>query len=205
MATPALPFTPYSTTNVTGSFQVQSGGYIQGMARPDPAIQNELAAGILATTETVPMWAGVAIMENIPTASANTGGNIQRATTNAQITGFSVSNQNSAAIKTPQSEVAVTLSGGQVNFYRFGSGARIPLAIDATLATSIQNGTTLITDQVSWDFTNQKIIAYDAGIGALAVKFTTEINVGNSMVAVYNSVANTCNWNLAGAVAVVTI
>ena len=203
MTTPALPFTPYGTTNVTGSFQSQSGGFIQGIARPDPAVQNELAAGILASSETIPMWAGVGIEEYIPTSTSQTGGNIIRAAAQTGLTGFTVSNQNTAAIKTPQSEVAVTLSGGQVNFFRLGSGARIALAIDPTFAATLENGTTSVSAQCSWDYTNQKIVTYDS-TAALPVKIL-EINIGNSMTATYNSVANTCNWNFSGAVAIVQI
>lgn len=204
MATPNLPFNPALTSNVVGSFKAQSTGYIQGIARPDPAIQNSLAAGILASTETLPMWGGVAIMENIATATSNTGGNIQRADTNAHITGFSVYNQNGAALKTPQSTAAVTLSGGQVNFYRLGSGARIAVAIDPTLAATLENGTSLIGTQVSWDLTNQKVITYDAGVGALSAKIVA-INVGNSKTVSYDAVNNLCTWSETGSVAIIEI
>jgi len=204
MATPALPFNPYSTTNVVGSFQAQSGGFIQGIARPDPAVQNELAAGILASTETIPMWGGVGIQEFIPSSTAQTGGNIVRAASNTVITGFSVSNQNTAALKTPQSEVGVTLSGGQVNFYRFGSGARIAVACDPTLAAALLAGTVAVNGQVSWDFTNQKLITYDGGVGALNCE-VLQVNSGNSMIAVYTALTNTCNWNYSGSVAIIKI
>src|ERR1035437_6238180 len=100
-----VPFTPYASSSVGNSFQIKSDGYIQGMARPDPAIQNELAAGVLSSAETVPMFGGVAIQELIAATGANTGGNVKRAVSDATLTGFCVSNQNSAAIKTPSSQV----------------------------------------------------------------------------------------------------
>ena len=204
MAVPNLSYNPALTTNVVGSFLAQSTGYEQGQARPDPATQYALAAGILKTTETLPMWGGVAIMENIPALDSNTGGNIQRADTNAHITGFSVNNQNGATLITPQSQCPVSLGGGQVNFYRLGSGARIAVKIDATLAATLDSGAVLVGAQVSWDLTNQQIITYDGGVGALAAKIVA-INIGNSKTVSYDAVNNLCNWTANGSVAIIEI
>ena len=82
---------------------------------------------------------------------------VNRATAAANLTGFSVFDQNYAAVNTPQSPVPCVGSGGLVNFYRLGSGARVALAIDPTLITL--EGTPLRL-RVQWDFTNQKIIAF---------------------------------------------
>jgi hypothetical protein len=83
-----------------------------------------------------------------------------------------------------------------VNFYRLGSGARVALAIDPTLVT-LEGG--LITQQVSWDFANQKIIAF--ATTALAVKILA-IKSSGCMVPSYNAGTGFVTWNYNGAAAV---
>ncbi|HEY7414008.1 MAG TPA: hypothetical protein VH593_02355, partial [Ktedonobacteraceae bacterium] len=89
--------------------------------------------------------------------------------------------------------------GGLVNFYRLGSGARVALAIDPTLIT-LEGG--LITAQVSWDFTNQKIIAF--ATTALNVRILA-IKASGCMVPVYNSGTGFITWNYNGAAALVLL
>jgi hypothetical protein len=195
---------PNATTNAAGSFNVQSRGLIVGTAYPDPSTRFALSGGILATTETLPMFGGVGIGENIPGAGAkptdsSLGGTIVRATGGTNLTGFSVFDQNYSAINAPESPVPQTLSGGLVNFYRLGSGARVALAIDPSLA-SLEGG--LITQQVSWDFTNQRVIAFDGT--ALPVKILL-VDIGNSWVPVYNAGTGFVTWNMSGSACVALI
>lgn len=203
MAVPNLPFNPNLTTNAVGSFSAQSIGYRQGDAMDDPAVRNALAGGTLASTETLPMWGGIAIGENIPAAGSYLGAGIIRAANNAGIMGFSVFNQNGSMLTTPQSTCPVSLGGGHVNFYRLGSRARIAVQIDPTLAASLQNGTTASNVAVTWDFTNQKIIAFDSS-NTLAAKIL-DIQVGNSLIVAYDSVNNLCTWTPTGSVAIILI
>ena len=77
-----ISINPSLTTNAAGSFNVQSLGFIQGLARDDPAVRNELAGGYLDAAETVPMWGGVAIEELIAAVTESRGPSIKRATTN---------------------------------------------------------------------------------------------------------------------------
>jgi hypothetical protein len=165
---------PFVTTNQAGSFSVQSEGYIQGMSMADPVIRNWLAGGIIAATETLPMWGGVAIYEDI-NAGSQLGPNIGRAVNNASITGFSVFDQSTSWVNTPQSPVSLGSPGQTASFYRLGSGARIPLAIDPSLI-SLNGG--LITQSVSWDFNNQRIVAYDASTPTISVTSLTATTVG---------------------------
>jgi hypothetical protein len=164
----SISFNPYVTTSAGGSFNTTSGGLWQGMPLDDPAVRNALAGGTLKQTETIPMWGGVAISEAIPGLaggpSGSLGGIISRATTLTKtsaggLTGFSVFSQNYSAVNSPQSPVPLIGSGGLVNFYRLGSGARIPVAMDPSLV-SLEGS--IISGQVSWDFNNQVLQAYDA-------------------------------------------
>jgi hypothetical protein len=168
-----LGINPMAVTNAAGFFGVQSDGFTQGVAHDDPAIRNALAGGVLLSTETLPMWGGVAISEYLPLSTSNGhyGPNIGRATSNAGITGFSVFNQSHNAISSPENQVPILASGMSVNFYRLGSGARIPLAADPSLVGTLASG--LITQQVTWDINNQRLQPYDAATATYAVTSIT--------------------------------
>jgi hypothetical protein len=157
------------------------------------------------------MFGGVAITELIPTerttapatptrADIALGSVIARATTLAAgagtVTGFAVFDQNYAAVNTPQSPVPTVGSGGLVNFYRLGSGIRVALAIDPALVT-LEGG--LITQQVSWDFSLQRIIAF--ATNALAVKILS-IKSSGCMRPVYTAGTGFTTWNFNDAAAV---
>jgi len=203
MAT-GITFNPYPQTTAGGMFVIESDGFVVGTAMPDPETRFALAGGWLANTETLPMFGGIAINESIPTerttapatptrADIALGGVIARATTLAAgagtTTGFSVFDQNYAAFNSPQSPVPVVTNGGLVNFYRLGSGARVVLGIDPALVT-LEGG--LITQQVSWDFSAQRIIAF--ATNALAVKILS-IKSSNCMRPIYTAGTGFTTWN----------
>jgi hypothetical protein len=159
--TAQIAFNPLLTTNGLGGFSTSSDGFVQGVAMDDPAVRYALSGGILSVNETIPMWGGVGIYENIPALGLDgaLGGQVGRAASISALTGFSVFNQAHAWVTSPQSPVPVGASGQTVSFYRLGSGARIPVKCDPALVSLDGN---LITQQVSWDFTGQQLIQYNA-------------------------------------------
>jgi len=162
---------PMLTSNAAGGFSVQSDGYIQGFALDDPAIRNELSMGSLLSTETLPMWGGVAIAEYLKAGNGNALGNdIGRASLLASITGFAVFNQAHAFINTPQSQVPTAGAGQSIPFYRLGSKARIAVACDPSLI-SLNGG--LVTPQVSWDFNNSRLQPYVASTAQVSLTSIT--------------------------------
>lgn len=175
-----IAFDPYKTTNGLGSFSIQSDGYVQGMSLDDPSARYRLAGGLLGSAETLPMWGGVGISETTSpitggTPSGATGGTITRATnltaaTAGKLTGFSVFDQNYSAVNTPTSPVPLVASGSLVNFYRLGSLARIPVAMDPALV-DLENS--VIEQRVSWDFVNQLLIPF---LGTLTISSGTYNN-----------------------------
>jgi hypothetical protein len=176
-----IAFNWMQTTTAPGTFTIESTGYVQGEMLDDPAVRYQLAGGVLATTETLPMWPGVAINETVlPNTGANPpdatqGGLITRATNvtgNAagQITGFSVFNQAYGMTITPQSPVPLAASGMQVNFIRLRTNARVAVACAPSLV-SLSGGTT--TQQVSWDFDNQMLIPFVAAWAGESVASAT--------------------------------
>lgn len=201
MTTPAITFNPMPTTNALGGFSVLSDGLYQGTALDSPNSRFNLAGGILASSETVPMWGGVGLYENIPgTPGVNPlGGTVGRAADYAHLIGFSVFDQAYAGLTTPQSPVPLYGSGQTINFYRLGSGARVILQIDPALAT-LEGG--LITQQVSWDFTNQKIVAFSST--ALNVKIL-QIQTTNCKTVSYDSGTGFATWATNGACAICLI
>jgi hypothetical protein len=171
-----INFNPLLTTTAAGGFSVQADGLFQGTAFDDPAIRNALAGGLLATSETLPMWGGVGIYENVsPSAGfdVSMGGQLGRATSitggSKNLTGFSVFNQAHAWITSPQSRVPLAATGMTVPFYRLGSGARIAVQIDPSLV-SLEGG--LITQSVSWDF-NAQVLAPLASAATYAITSMT--------------------------------
>jgi hypothetical protein len=185
-----ISFNPYATQNFLGSFSVTSDGFIQGSSMDDPNTRYFLSGGTVATTETIPMWGGLPIQESIPLSNSDgaLGGAINRATTNAGITGFTVFDQGFSMVSTTSSTAPSAGAGNGINFYRLGTGRRIPLQIDPALV-SLDGG--LITQQVSWDYTANRIVAYTSGT-ALPVKILN-INT-NSLIITYDSVNNYVNW-----------
>jgi len=167
-----VSFNPMSTTNAAGSFSVASEGFVQGSAYDQPATRYQLVNGVLASTESLPMWGGVAIFEDMPNPGYGnaTGPSVGRATAIANLTGFSVFNQGHAMVNWPQNKVPIVGQGGTVPFFRLGSGAIIPVACDASLQ-SLQGG--LINQQVSWDFNNQVLQPYDASTATYSVTSIT--------------------------------
>ena len=176
-----INFNPVITSNAAGSFAATSEGLIQGTAYADPAARNWLSGGVLAATETLPMWGGVGISDAVPVQNSTTGPALQlgptiiRATTltayaAGALTGFSVFDQAHAAVNTPQSPVPLLGSGMSVNFYRLGSKARIAVAADAALA-SLEGG--ISAPQVSWDFGRQCLTPYVAAFAADTISSAT--------------------------------
>lgn len=164
----SITINPYIQTSAVGSFSLSADGVICGTAWPDPAARFALSGGILDESEVLPMWGGVAINELIPATPVNSpgapipelGGHIVRATTEAEIVGWSVFDQNYAAINAPQSPVPQTANGGFVSYYRLGCGIRIAVPLDPALALEGAP----VNAPVGWDFDNQWLTVGAAGL-----------------------------------------
>ena len=169
-----VPYSPFATTNSPGSFNVDSTGLVIGMAYDDPTSRNWLAGGVLATSETLPMWGGVAISEAVPGLAGGPviplGPFVTRAasltSTTNPLDGFSVYGQAHHMIASPSSQAPVSVGGQGVHFYRMGTRARIAVTCSASLA-SLRGQS--ILNQVSWDFVNQQLIPAVAAYNANAI------------------------------------
>jgi len=201
----SIAFNPMLTTNAQGLFNTNSAGFTQGDAQDDPAVKFFLAGGIVTSSASTPLWGGLPISEDIPAAATQPGTNtlgstIALATNLANTTGISVFNQAYGGVTTPTSTAPQFAAGSSINYYRFNSGARIPLRINPALV-SLDGG--LITQQVSWDYTAQWITTYD-GTNAFPVRILNISTTGNKTVS-YNSGTGAVNWIYTEAVAVCLI
>jgi hypothetical protein len=179
-----VTFQPYvQSVGNAGLFNVTARGFRQGTAMADPATRFRLRAGILATSETLPMWGGVGIYANVPTdpgvgqqgqnpniALGTIVGRAALLTGASALAGFSVFDEAYGMITSPQSTVPLIGSGGQVNYYPLGSLARIVVQADPSLI-SLAGGP--IKPQVSWDFTNQLLVPF---LGTLTISSGTYNN-----------------------------
>ena len=52
----SLSINPMQTTNALGGFSISSTGYVQGEAIDEPAVRYQLAGGVIATSETLPLF-----------------------------------------------------------------------------------------------------------------------------------------------------
>ena len=185
-----IAFNPLLTTVAAGTFSTTTDGYIQGVMMDDPAVRYALSGGVLATAETLPMWGGVAIYEDIPGAAGapnyNLGSIVGRAANNAAIAGFSVFNQASNWVTSPQSEAPSAGNGMTVPFFRLGSGARIAVACDPSLA-SLEGSAT--NQQVSWDFNQQRLQPYDASTATITITGATWASTSGGQIT-----ATVANW-----------
>jgi hypothetical protein len=202
----SITIQPTAVTNAYGLFNVQSQGYTQGDALSDPAVRFWLSGGVVSASATSPIWGGMPIQEIIP-ANVTTpgygtlGSTVAAATNLATSTGICVFNQAYGGIISATSQVPLFQAGMSINFYRFGSGARIPLRCNTTLAAAIDGGQ--ITQQVSYDFTNNWLTTYD-GSNAFPVKVLRVSTSGNKTVS-YNSGNGNSSWLSTENVALVLI
>ena len=205
----AITINPLPMTNAAGTFAITLDGLIQGFAMDDPSSRNWLVGGVLASTETLPLWGGVPITEQIsdPTVTNySLGNNVLRATSQATTTGWAVFNQNYAAVNTPQSPVPLLQNGMLVNFYRNISNARIVVAMDPALVSSL-TGSQVEPTALYWDVTNYRITATTTG-GNFALPTSYSLvgyNSGNSMIVSYASGTGFATWNRTGSAAILQL
>jgi hypothetical protein len=208
----SVSFNPMLTTTNIGGFSTQSYGLVQGTVMDDPAVRYALAGGVLATNETYPMWGGVGIYANVPalagsstSAGAELGTTVGRATTLSagaakQLLGFSTFNQATAWVSWPQSNVPTAAGGMTVPYFPLGSGARIAVACDPSLAASLVGNS--IGQAVYWDLNAQCLVA--SASASYSVTSLTWSATNGGQVAVVASAATPVagvgdNFTIAGA------
>ena len=198
-----ISLNPMATTNALGLFSTNSNGFTQGDAQDDPAVKFALAGGVLSTDATTPVWGGIPVQEFVPSSNSNVlGSTLLQATTSAIPQAIVVFNQGFGGITTPSSTAPLYSPGMSVNYYRFGSGARIPLALDPASVTLEGD---LISTTVYFNYTtNLLTVTQPSGQAALPVK-VLKISTQNNKTVSYSSVTGNANWATDGLIALVQI
>jgi len=155
---------PIQTTNAQPSFYVSSDGLVQGAAFLQPNSRYNLEQGNVAAGNV--LYGGCAVSVSI---APNTGlpgtkePTLALAGSIAAVNGLVIFDQSVAMINTPQSTVPTASAAQSVSFVRIGQNTQVVVAAVPTLL-DLDGG--LITQQVSWDFTNQQLIPYVPAYGA---------------------------------------
>lgn len=175
---------PLATTNANaGMFaDPSSAGLVQGQDMSDPVTVFRLRGGVISTAETLPMWGGLPLYQQVPTGPSNTAPNrslgpvVGRSTTvtggSKPIMAWSVFQQNYSWVNAPGSTAPQGAPGQSCNYYPIGSLARIVVACDPILI-DLQGGLTNAGASLAWDFTNGQLIPYT---GTIAVSSGTYNN-----------------------------
>jgi len=198
-----ISLNPMATTNALGLFSTNSNGFTQGDAQDDPAVKFALAGGVLSTAATAPVWGGIPVQEFAPANNSNVlGSTLLQATTTDVPQAIVVFNQAFAGITTPSSTAPLYSPGMSVNYYRFGSGASIPLALDPASVTLEGD---LVSTTVYFNYTtNLLTTTQPSGQAALPVK-VLRISTQNNKTVSYSSVTGNANWATDGLIALVQI
>ena len=190
-----INFNPMTTLTGSNSFQVESQGYIQGTIMDDPVARMWLLPGLVDSSVTQPIWGGLAIEELVPAPDAHTNGTIASPisipSTASSVTGFTVFNRAHNMLIVPGQNVPLATTQMDVAYFRLGSNVRIPVKVSSGLASSLEGGS--ITQQVSWDFTNNELTAYVSGTNTVLPVKVLNVN-SNSKIVNYNSSTGAVTW-----------
>src|ERR1700744_857196 len=198
----SISFNPMVTSSPQSSFLKSTYGLVQGVFVDDPASNPWLLSGHLDSGVSQPIWGGMAITEKVPQPGEYQLGNtIVLASANSNFSGFTVFNRANNMVITPgntrpQADALMT-----VMYFRTGSNASIAVQCDSGLAESLGGGN--VNQAVSWDFTNQKLITFSSGIGALPCK-VLQITDDTSKIVSYDSMTGAVTWTV-GFVALIQI
>jgi len=195
-----VSFNPSLTTAPQNTFLAQTQGFVQGDFVDDPSSRMYLNSGVIDASVTQPVWGALAIQELVPAnGDSSLGSTLKLATNDATTTGFSVFTQGYNMVIVPGNSVQTAQAGQTVPYFRLGSGARIRVKCSGALAAAVESGQ--ISQNVSWDFTNDQLIPYDSS-NALNVKILS-VN-SNSKVVSYNSGTGAVTW-VAGSAATILL
>jgi hypothetical protein len=202
-----ISFNPFATQTPVGIFINPTQGYTQGLALDDPSSRGWLMGGTLDVNETLTMWGGVPLSEeinNLGNGSEGLGPAVKRATTQGNTTAWSVFNQASSMVITAGNNVPQAGVGNYVSWYRTGTNARIPVKCDPALIAALSAGELINAASLYWSVTLYWLTLVTTGSN-FALPTTTKLlsTNTNSKVVLYTS-ASSVTWTT-GDVAILSI
>jgi hypothetical protein len=195
----AISFNPQLTTSPSQTFQQSTEGYVQGTTFDDTSSRMWLLSGKVASSVTQPVWGGMAITETVATVDANTLGNsLTLASAAGNVTGITVFDQAYNMIIVPGNSVQQALAGMTMNYYRFGSNARIAVSVSNAQVAALEGGA--INQALYWDPALQQLTASGTS-GAFQLPATTKIISfsSTSKTISYNSGTGALTWTTGNA------
>lgn len=161
-----INFEPFRTQgSFQNAFNVESRGLVQGDAQADPAVRLQLATGWLPNDLDAPVYGGIPISESIAPPSMNVAGAVIRAA-KTRSNGICVFNQAYHGVITAGNNVPQYLAGGTIHYYRYGSLARIPMAVSQAVIDLATNGANNVDTTFVWDPDNGYVDVQAADTGA---------------------------------------
>jgi len=196
---------PVVVTNFSGSFFSTSTGYVSGTLLDDPVTRFKLNQGMWNSATAA--YGGVGITITLPTAGTEAdeyNSVLTLATSQANLLGFTVWNQATAMVQTPQGNVPLAAQYMSVDYVEFGSGARIVVPCSSSTAAALAHQAQNVA--LYWDYTNQVLLSSPGGT-AIAAKLIDVDTTGNSMVpaAGTGGLTGFTVWNQSGYSAVIEI
>ena len=187
-----ISIAPYTTSNAQNSFLLQSDGFMSGTFLDDPANRYALEGGLVASTQSNPLWGGLPISALVAApgsggASSGLGSTIQAATALSNLDGFCVFNQASAGVITPSSNAPLYPANTSVNFVRNGCGLWVVLPVKAADVATIEGGNS--NQAIYWDYTNNWVTVSSMGGGALGYQIIA-LNTNSKTVSFSGGQAN---------------
>lgn len=199
-----VSFNPYGTSSPASTFILETQGYVEGLPYDDTVARLWLMEGLLASTETLPMWGGQPISEQINVAGANAdalGPTLTRATTQASVTGFSTFLQMMHMVITPGGNT-VPLAGSlnSVGFFRLGTNQRLAVQLDPALVTTITGSGDLVNvSGLYWSVANHYVTFTTTSNFALPTSVRLLSINTNSKIVNYNSGTGAVTWTTGNA------
>lgn len=187
----SLTYNPAQVTNANGTFYATSDGAVQGFFQDDPAVRFQLRSGVVAPSQSTPLWGGMGVTVSSPATGVEAGSFkavLSLATSQATLAGFTVWNQAHAVVLNPSAQDPVpqaaaggggTIVGGAINFFLLGSQAQIWVQCSSGVATAFKGASYLTA--AYWDYTNQVLLSAPGGT-AIGVEVVDVMTNGNAMV-----------------------
>lgn len=180
----------YATTHLSGSFIPHATGAKEGTSVQHPNQAQQPDSGVfVGATATQKAWGGLPVSVEI---SAKPGEARVRLATDYATAQAWLTFDGADHLFQDGESIGLYEDGESALFYRGKSNIEIWVKIDDTLAATLLTGANYWNTAVSWDFTNNQIIAFDTT--ALSNVEITGISMTNNEVVDFDSGTNTAQW-----------
>jgi hypothetical protein len=196
-----VSFNPALTTGFANTFELQTGGFVQGTFLDDPAARFQLEGGFVGSGQSTPLWGGLPVTLAVPAPGSEAlGPAIIAAVSLVTINAWTLFNQAAAGIITPGSNVPLYSSGTSINFARPGSNLRIVLPVNPADVNALEGAAPNVA--LYWDATNLRLdTSSSSNYGPLPVQLEFLSTTSKTV----NYASGLANWVNNGSVAVVRI